>query len=499
MKKILFFAAAALLAAVSCNKEIDTPVVSEGETASFIATVDGVDTKTVLKDKTPEWQEGEKITVHNGTTGFEFTNNGAAGTTATFSYTGTEAFSGEKFLAVSPAGAYTADVAAKTVTGITFPEKQVVAEGTYPADAVFAAAYTEDNTLQFRNAVAIIAFKVADADITYGCLYANNGGDITGTYNLSFSNLEDDKYDYEVPVLTATDAKQWADFHSNGIPMSTDKTYYIAVAPTTFPEGFTVSLNDKTAKSTSKSVTFKRNVIYDLGILEIQAEVLPEQWYVSGKMNNWGLDNPMTLEGDWYVAKNMTLTTSDAFKFRADVDKEWSHNRGYSAGSPIEVDTEYDVESIATGGDITVAANAVYDVCLSKDATKMKIVKVGEYVPPTLETVYLTPLSDWTGDKARFAAYFFGTSGNVWVSMKPTTGESGIYECSMPEGSYEKVIFCRMNPNTENNGWDDTSFWGGQTTDIIIPNDGTNWFTIENDGNAWDKNETGKWSTYPAE
>ncbi len=402
MKKILFWSVLAMMAAVSCNKELEnnTPEAPETEPVTFIATVDGAETKTILgTDRTPMWAGEESITIHNGTNGYLFTATAdAAGeATATFSYTGDD-FTGNKFLAVYPAGTYTADVTAKTVSGITFPEKQVVVADTYPANAAFAAAYSEDNNLQFRNAVAVIAFKVADADITYGCLYAKNGGDITGTYDLTFTNLEDDEYGYEVPVLTATGAKQWADFHNNGVGMSTEKTYYIAIAPTTFPEGFGISLNGVEVKNTSKAVTFKRNVVYNIGTLEMPEP--SENWSISGEMNKWG-DTEMTLEDDWYVAKSIAISTSDGFKFRT--DKSWTINKG-GIGEKAVADKEYTVSQ--NGDDIYVAVSAIYDVYLSKDASKMKIVKVDDYP---------FDFTNYPGEEGKVVVYAEGTYTHLWM------------------------------------------------------------------------------------
>ena len=116
MKKLksLFLAAAAMVFAVACNKELpaEAPEVA-GETVVFTASVDGADSKAVLKENKTEWVAGDKVTIHNGTKGFEFAAE-SAGATTDLKYVGND-FSGEKFMAVYPAGEYTADVAAKTV------------------------------------------------------------------------------------------------------------------------------------------------------------------------------------------------------------------------------------------------------------------------------------------------------------------------------------------------------------------------------------------------
>lgn len=109
-------------------------------------------------------------------------------------------------------------------------------------------------------------------------------------------------------------------------------------------------------------------------------------------------------------------------------------------------------------------------------------------IPEAANTVlYLVPNSNWKVDNARFAAYFFGAAGETWVDMTDEDGD-GYYECVAPEG-YPNVIFCRMNPSTTDNIWDNK--WN-QTADLTVPTDGTNCYTVAE--GAWDKGE-GSWST----
>ena len=66
MKKILFWSAVAMFAAVSCNKlESDAPV-AESNVPSFFASVDGADTKTVIDGKKSYWDGTEAIRVFDG-------------------------------------------------------------------------------------------------------------------------------------------------------------------------------------------------------------------------------------------------------------------------------------------------------------------------------------------------------------------------------------------------------------------------------------------------
>lgn len=116
------------------------------------------------------------------------------------------------------------------------------------------------------------------------------------------------------------------------------------------------------------------------------------------------------------------------------------------------------------------------------------VTKEVEAATTSTDTIlYLTPNSNWTQSNARFAAYFFG-NGEKWVSMTDSDKDS-VYEVSVPSG-YSKVIFCRMNPSATANNWNNK--WN-QTADLIIPNDGTNHYTVKE--GTWDKGG-GTWSNF---
>ena len=106
--------------------------------------------------------------------------------------------------------------------------------------------------------------------------------------------------------------------------------------------------------------------------------------------------------------------------------------------------------------------------------------------------VYLTVDPQWKSDGARFAAYFFG-NGDTWRSMTAVSGQTNMYECTIPSG-YTSVIFCRMNGGASTNNWDNK--WN-QTVDLKL-SDG-HMFTITNPWNGSGDKATGSWSTFSAE
>ena len=390
MKKNLFMVAAvALFAAVSCNDQLSQDVTPAGETVTFEASADGADTKVSLEGKVSKWENGDKITIHNGTKGYEFSTTDA-GTKATFSYTGAD-FSGEKFMAVYPSGNYTADVEARTVTGY-IPTYQPSRENDFSAGAVPSVAYSETQSLSFKNAATLLKFTIKGTNVKGLTFYGNNGEAVSG--NIKVTLDEDNKIKSivaEKTTITESDvtetklitwAKVWA--QTANYCFNEGVTYYLAVVPQNFEKGFTAQLEvdgvgTVDVKKLETAYELKANTIVDLGELEYVAPSFENMnWGVVGTMTNWAdnADIPMTLEGDWFVAKNVTITTDDSFKFRT--DGKWGTER--TCTDPVAADTEV---SVASGvGNITVAASAIYDIYLSKNADKMKLVKVGDIETP---------------------------------------------------------------------------------------------------------------------
>ena len=498
MKKNLFMVAAvALFAAVSCNDQLSQDVTPAGETVTFEASVDGADTKVSLEGKVSKWENGDKITIHNGTKGYEFSTTDA-GTKATFSYTGAD-FAGEKFMAVYPSGNYTADVEAKTVTGVIIPDKQVLKAGTFPSDAAVSVAYSENESLNFKNAVAVLKFKVTGDDVKYGAFYADGGkGDLTGKYNLAYNNGE--------PVLTSVEAMQWVDFHMNDAVLSKDATYYLAVAPAAFATGFGISLNGVEVKKHTGAFTLERNHIYDLGTLEYVTPGETSEWALVGAFSGWADKYFVTTEtANVVVYKNVALKAAEGFLVRKP-STDWKDK--YGAGNVNYLKPNHYIVTSKNGADMCLEADGTYDIYFDARSKKIYIMEAGkDYTTASEQTVngeepkqeepevtekqlYLTPNANWKQSNARFAAYFFGgTGGEKWVSMTDDD-KDGIYELFIPEG-YDygcNVIFCRMNPSTTANNWNNK--WN-QTSDLKAPTDGKNLYTVKED--TWDKGG-GTWS-----
>ena len=141
----------------------------------------------------------------------------------------------------------------------------------------------------------------------------------------------------------------------------------------------------------------------------------------------------------------------------------------------------------------TVGSNGVKNVTVWGEMSEVDI--EGEMPAYYQEgNVYLTIDPQWKSDGARFAAYFWGGSGEKWESMTAVSGQENMYTCTIPSGR-TNVIFCRMNGGTSTNSWDNK--WN-QTVDLSL-SDG-HMFTITNPWNSSNDNKaTGSWLTFSAE
>lgn len=236
-----------------------------------------------------------------------------------------------------------------------------------------------------------------------------------------------------------------------------------------------------------------------------------------GEKSVWALFGDFEGTGNWVdlymttttnanvvVAEDVVLAAAQGFLVRKP-STEWADK--YAAGDINYIKANHYITTVKDGGDLCVEAAGTYDIYFNTESKVIYLMTAdADYATATEQTangkepeqeepevtenvLYLIPNSNWKIDNARFAAYFFNASGNTWVSMSDSDGD-GIYEGNIPTGYTfgENVIFCRMNPNTTSNNWNNK--WN-QTADLVIPTNGDNLYTVAE--GAWDKG-SGTWS-----
>lgn len=108
----------------------------------------------------------------------------------------------------------------------------------------------------------------------------------------------------------------------------------------------------------------------------------------------------------------------------------------------------------------------------------------------TDQALYLCPNSNWLSSDARFAVYLIGSDS--WVDLTlADTAPTYVYKCVLDQDVISSgIIFCRMNPNTSENNWNNK--WN-QTGDLIIPEDKNCCYINEG---QWDCGQEVTWSYY---
>ena len=164
----------------------------------------------------------------------------------------------------------------------------------------------------------------------------------------------------------------------------------------------------------------------------------------------------------------------------------------------------FDIESATTfaGGKVSTATISLTNESISTsfttevtDWTADKELNFGQTgssdVTPTSKTILFKPNENWLKDGARFAAYFWNESGDMWIDMDQV-GSSTMYSCKTPEG-FANIIFCRMCPDNKENVWENK--WN-QSADLTVPTDNQILYTLEE--GEWD-NGKGSWSIFNVE
>lgn len=108
-------------------------------------------------------------------------------------------------------------------------------------------------------------------------------------------------------------------------------------------------------------------------------------------------------------------------------------------------------------------------------------------------TYYLAPNDNWKQADARFAVYGFNEEGSTgWTDMAKVDGSSDIYKAEVDE-LFTTIIFCRMNPATAENNFNQDVCWD-QTNNLPLSEAaGNDLYTIAT--GVWSYG-AGAWSLY---
>ena len=265
MKKYILplMSIAMLMAMASCSSSDDEVAEIKEESKlvpmTFTATQESnVVTRSALNGSNGVvWQTGDKISVFDGQGNREFT---LSGNVADGKFSGTASSTATKFIAVYP---YTEGAKLDKldhVSGITLPAEQTATPNSFDPKAALMMAYTTDKSnLDFKNAVSLVKIQTKFACKKIVLQAARASEYLAGMCTLSYGDGK--------PSITFTSEQSTYITLSGNITANT--VYYIAVPTVTLSAGWSISFTDTTGdvytRTGSKSITFNRNTIINLG------------------------------------------------------------------------------------------------------------------------------------------------------------------------------------------------------------------------------------------
>lgn len=228
------------------------------------------------------WEDGDQISVYSDGNGASNSNLYAfetsltsSSTSAVFGYDKDDFVAGDHYMAIYPHTAGSSRAANFTNTRmaqVDVPANQKLVAGSYDKDAVIMLAYSDNlSTLNFKNAVALVKFNVADENVKYGSITAK-AANIVGRFRGDVKLNDDGSYSTELVEYSSGSTNKPSPTLNfsveGGAPLAVGTDYYVAVRPVALEEGFSVYLEGEFIK-TYYITEFKRNTIYDLGTLSM--------------------------------------------------------------------------------------------------------------------------------------------------------------------------------------------------------------------------------------
>ena len=440
---------AAIVSFASCSSE-DNNTTIENESATkvmtFTATQEGDEQSTraaisSTESKVINWQEGDQISIFDGTKNNQFTlKNGAGTKSATFQGV---AASAETYTAVYPYQSE-ATLSGTSVEKVTLKATQNATANSFDKEAALMIAEGGDgNTLNFKNVVGYVKVKP-----TFNCKRIDlkafdNSAVLAGTGTVSYNNGE--------PKLDLSNAETKNDAITLTGDIKAGNYYYIAVPPVTLKAGWTIKFtaSDGTVYSRkgTKDITFTRNKVTDLG----EFATTGDYWYDPVRADqevDLGLTITIGTKNYKVIFAKSNLTTTglatneydygDYFAWGAikpwytEIDKmsspwtvTWEKSGGYSITNAPFYNSSTGSYTKYTPGDALEA---------SDDAAR-QILK-GDWRIPTTEIWAAlvnnsTKVWDSTNKGYKFTknsqTLFLPAAGNVWRTSFENVGSSGRY------------------------------------------------------------------------
>ena len=373
----MFLAMTALVSAMSCSKEVDSPenVNTAVEKEVITVRLSSPSTKTTLEGTKTVWLEGDKVSV---TIGDKIIGELELVEEDIFKGEVEGGYDGEATLNY-PAGVTAVPATQEAVAG-TFADEAALLEGKMSMDDLRAGINAE-----LVNTTALLQFSVAQA------------GDVT--------------FEVGTAKYTVTGCK-------------TGETYYACVAPAS-AVNFVARIDGYFSKQASSTVTFSANKIANLESLPAPTK---SAWGVVGIGGNWDNDIAMYNDVDGYVvAKNVNIKSTDEFKLRK--DGAWTTS---IAGGITAPNTKREAGWV----NMTISEAGTYDVYYKNN--NYYIMTPGKLPADAAAPGPIEITVTYDGDTNRNYIHIWSDGGNIASSMQCTTTNPFTWKVTVPVGDQQK-------------------------------------------------------------
>ena len=373
----MFLAMTALVSAMSCSKEVDSPenVNTAVEKEVITVRLSSPSTKTALEGTKTVWLEGDKVSV---TIGDKIIGELELVEEDIFKGEVEAGYDGEATLNY-PAGVTAVPATQEAVAG-TFVDEAALLEGKVSMDDLRAGKNAE-----LVNTTSLLQFSVAQA------------GDVT--------------FEVGTAKYTVTGCK-------------TGETYYACVAPAS-AVNFVARIDGYFSKQASSNVTFSANKIANLESLPAPTK---SAWGVVGIGGNWDNDIAMYNDVDGYVvAKNVNIKSTDEFKLRK--DGAWTTS---IAGGITAPNTKREAGWV----NMTISEAGTYDVYYKNN--NYYIMTPGKLPADAAAPGPIEITVTYDGDTNRNYIHIWSDGGNIASSMQCTTTNPFTWKVTVPVGDQQK-------------------------------------------------------------
>lgn len=297
MKRHLLYGFLFALVAAGCyQEELSVTPQTDCEGRTYTASFEDNETRTYVEDDVLlRWTAGDQISLFDGNTlNRQYKFDGETGdNSGTFSIVDAPYGSGNDLTANYAVYPYASGVKISESGVITaaLPAEQTYAENSFGPGANTMVAVTKDKTdtfLRFKNVCGYLKLQLYGKNVTVKSitLTGNNNEKVAGAAAITPS------YSGTPTVSMAEDATGTITLDCGegvriGTTSETVTAFWIAVPPTTFDEGFEVTITDTDGgtftKSTSKKISIERNVVKPMAAFEVEIETIPNNqiWYTS--------------------------------------------------------------------------------------------------------------------------------------------------------------------------------------------------------------------------